>query len=675
MLTSFAQNFEDVMLWRALRHVERGFYIDIGAQDPVIDSVSLGFYEQGWRGVHVEPTPAYAQALRDARPDETVVQAAIGHDNELIPFFEIAGTGISTGDAAIAHRHEAAGYANKRIDVPCIRLSSLLDNYQGRDIHWMKIDVEGMELSVLRSWAPSTVRPWVVVLESTLPLSQELSHAEWESIILGLSYRFAYFDGLNRFYVSEQHLELLRSFYAPPNVFDDFALAGLSSHSFCRRLNESVARARSEQSLQQTELEARRAEYTQREDALTHEAATQAQRANLVLQQLESAKTETLQLLRHTSARDLAHAAELSGAFQDLRAREAQLGEVNGQLDAARSDLAHLKSDLTLQRAAFDASLTAMQRQSIEMQQGAMLQLEASQRQHTMALQSAQAAHAEQLKLVMRLAGSLETQLRAELTTIRAEAHAARVALERVHLSRSWRLTAPLRWMTAGAASPNHPVQEPTATSGDPMQGAAMNSHRQISKVSDVRELLSLHDEGFVRCAYISILHRPVDPSGFAHFVDQVRQGVPKEMVIAELAGSSEGRAQTRDLTGLDELLVGPLVKRSRMGRLFRRLGWLPHQPLASQLRQLDNTLHRMNEASAARLDRIEAEVVLVKQILQRQPVGMPSSGASQQAFPENHRPSLLTSRVVLSDKSPQGTINEVAKVLKESEEALSLSR
>ena len=39
---SYAQNFEDVMLWRALKHVEKGFYVDVGAQDPVVDSVSLG---------------------------------------------------------------------------------------------------------------------------------------------------------------------------------------------------------------------------------------------------------------------------------------------------------------------------------------------------------------------------------------------------------------------------------------------------------------------------------------------------------------------------------------------------------------------------------------------------------------------------------------------------------
>ena len=40
---SYAQNFEDVMLRRVLKHVENGFYIDVGAQDPSADSVTKLF--------------------------------------------------------------------------------------------------------------------------------------------------------------------------------------------------------------------------------------------------------------------------------------------------------------------------------------------------------------------------------------------------------------------------------------------------------------------------------------------------------------------------------------------------------------------------------------------------------------------------------------------------------
>ena len=52
---SYAQNFEDVILWRALHDVTPGFYIDIGANSPTIDSVTKAFYERGWRGINVEP--------------------------------------------------------------------------------------------------------------------------------------------------------------------------------------------------------------------------------------------------------------------------------------------------------------------------------------------------------------------------------------------------------------------------------------------------------------------------------------------------------------------------------------------------------------------------------------------------------------------------------------------
>ena len=65
---SSAQNFEDVVLWRVLEDVERGCYVDVGAYDPVIDSISWPFYEQGWRGALVEPVPSLAAELRRAGP-------------------------------------------------------------------------------------------------------------------------------------------------------------------------------------------------------------------------------------------------------------------------------------------------------------------------------------------------------------------------------------------------------------------------------------------------------------------------------------------------------------------------------------------------------------------------------------------------------------------------------
>lgn len=238
MLISYAQNFEDVLLWRALKHVEAGFYIDIGAQSPVEDSVSLAFYEHGWRGVHVEPTPFYAAALRDARPDEEVIEAAISTEEGTITFFEVPRTGLATGVKQIADRHLADGLSVSSLEVKTLRLCTLLDRYENKDIHWLKIDVEGMERDVIESWLPSTARPWVVVVESTAPRSREVNCSEWEPQLLALGYEFANFDGLNRFYVHESQHQLAEALHVGPNIFDDFAVGG--STPYARMLNADL---------------------------------------------------------------------------------------------------------------------------------------------------------------------------------------------------------------------------------------------------------------------------------------------------------------------------------------------------------------------------------------------------------------------------------------------------
>lgn len=230
MFISYAQNFEDVLLWRVLKHVERGFYIDIGAQDPNVFSVSRAFYEQGWRGVHVEPVPRYADMLRRARPNEEVVQAAITTIESTIPFFDIPDTGLSTGKATVAALHERDGFPARQIEVTSMRLATLLDRYGEKEIHWLKIDVEDMEREVLESWTPSPVRPWIVVIESTLPLSQEQNFAGWESLVVDLGYEFAHFDGLNRFYVHASKRDLKKKLEVGVNVFDEFSL---DINSFC----------------------------------------------------------------------------------------------------------------------------------------------------------------------------------------------------------------------------------------------------------------------------------------------------------------------------------------------------------------------------------------------------------------------------------------------------------
>src|SRR6202022_3024577 len=103
-------------------------------------------------------------------------------------FFEIPDTGISTGDAAIATQHRERGFEVREITVPCVPLSAIFEACSGQEIHWLKIDVEGFERQVLSSWGSAGARPWIVIAESTLPLTQIESHESWEALLIDQGY-------------------------------------------------------------------------------------------------------------------------------------------------------------------------------------------------------------------------------------------------------------------------------------------------------------------------------------------------------------------------------------------------------------------------------------------------------------------------------------------------------
>jgi FkbM family methyltransferase len=225
---SYAQNYEDVMLWRALKHVERGFYIDVGAWSPDIDSVTHSFYENGWSGINVEPNPEFNSQLCLRRPRDINLQLAAGEREGVLAINFLGNSGMSTLDDDIAQKHQAAGWSANRQAVQVTTLAKIWQAHvpAGQAVNFLKVDVEGFEEAVLKGNDWQKYRPWVVVVEATMPMSQVESHEAWESILLGASYQCAYADGLNRFYVAQEHPELLPAFKYPPNVFDEFKMIG-----------------------------------------------------------------------------------------------------------------------------------------------------------------------------------------------------------------------------------------------------------------------------------------------------------------------------------------------------------------------------------------------------------------------------------------------------------------
>lgn len=242
---SYAQNFEDVMLWRALKDIENGFYIDVGANDPTVDSVTKAFYDRGWHGVNVEPLPSHHEDLMRARQRDVNLLSAAGARDGAIDLWECDVRGWATASIEVADMHRAAGHEGIRHHVPITTLTHICEKFADGDIHFMKVDVEGFEKAVIDGMDFSRFRPWILVVEATKPNSSEEYHVEWESVVLAAGYKCVYLDGLNRFYLANERSDLSLAFKYPPNVFDGFKLASLM---------------RAEASAQQAETKAQQAE-------------------------------------------------------------------------------------------------------------------------------------------------------------------------------------------------------------------------------------------------------------------------------------------------------------------------------------------------------------------------------------------------------------------------------
>ena len=212
---SYAQNHEDVLLGRVFPQSE-GFYLDVGANHPVFHSVTKLFYERGWRGINIEPSPVVYSHLIEDRPRDVNLNVGLADRDGILNFYEsMSRHGWSTFRPELAEGYRAQGVPMVERTVPVTTLAKVCERHVDRTIDFLKIDAEGFEREVLLGADFSRWRPRVLLIENAWPEA-------WEPLIAGLDYRQAAFDGLNRYYVRGEDEHLLPAFASTANVLDNF---------------------------------------------------------------------------------------------------------------------------------------------------------------------------------------------------------------------------------------------------------------------------------------------------------------------------------------------------------------------------------------------------------------------------------------------------------------------
>ncbi|MDE2311870.1 MAG: FkbM family methyltransferase [Patescibacteria group bacterium] len=189
---SYSQTGEDLIAEFYLAGIKRGFYVDVGTNDPVNLNNTYRFYKKGWRGLCVEPSAGKVKLIRLRRHGDMVVQVGVGTKPMTMPFYIFDPDTLSTFSEKEAEVYRKLGYSYLGQDsVPVKPLAEILELYASdRTIDLLSVDTEGQDLEVLQSNDWKRFRPRLVITEVVRHRGSfaERSHQDFDKLFESVGY-------------------------------------------------------------------------------------------------------------------------------------------------------------------------------------------------------------------------------------------------------------------------------------------------------------------------------------------------------------------------------------------------------------------------------------------------------------------------------------------------------
>ena len=186
---------ESELVFEYFRRRPNGFFVEVGANHPTRRSQTWFLEQQGWRGLLVEPNPVLCEELRTDRPNSRVFEMALGSSREV---------GEADLHLAVADGHSAlrpqvgTALSGKTIRVGVQTLDWVMEQAAPKELDFVSIDVEGMELEVLHGFDLCRWRPKLLVIEDMFVNHQKHRY------LRNSEYKLVRRTGYNNWYVPKE---------------------------------------------------------------------------------------------------------------------------------------------------------------------------------------------------------------------------------------------------------------------------------------------------------------------------------------------------------------------------------------------------------------------------------------------------------------------------------------
>ena len=188
----YAQEGEDILLNRYFDFKTSGYYVDVGAHHPQRFSNTYFFYKMGWRGINIDAMPGSMEPFYALRDRDINLEMGVGEVASSMDFYIFEEPALNTFNADRADYliNKGCKMIEKR-KVPVETLENILDKHApGQKIDFLTIDVEAMEIHILRSMNWNRYRPGFVLLEDHTFDIETLSTNETYQFMYNQGYTF-----------------------------------------------------------------------------------------------------------------------------------------------------------------------------------------------------------------------------------------------------------------------------------------------------------------------------------------------------------------------------------------------------------------------------------------------------------------------------------------------------
>lgn len=169
--TSYSQSGEDMIVQSIFlqRGIERPSYLDLGANHPFQINNTASFYLKGSSGINVEPAITEFRLFEKWRPRDVNLNMGVSDVEGHLHYFETENSRLNTFDEKEAKRYETEeGIAilnQKEVQVKTVR-QILDEHWNGKFPDFLTIDIEGTELSIMKSIDFDQTSPMVICAET-----------------------------------------------------------------------------------------------------------------------------------------------------------------------------------------------------------------------------------------------------------------------------------------------------------------------------------------------------------------------------------------------------------------------------------------------------------------------------------------------------------------------------